>query len=85
MVRQALRSFTYRHAAIDQAACKRCGECAENCPSHAIGLGENGRYTVDRAECISCYCCAEVCPHDAISVREPWARRLLDRVRSPFG
>jgi uncharacterized protein (DUF362 family)/Pyruvate/2-oxoacid:ferredoxin oxidoreductase delta subunit len=85
MVQQVLRSFGFRYAHIDQEKCKRCGECARNCPNQAITIDHaTGRYSVNRQACISCFCCAEVCPHDAISVRYPWSTRVLQRVRSAF-
>ena len=85
MVREALRHFGLHHAAINQEKCKRCGECAKNCPSHAIHYSERAeRYHVARAACISCYCCAEVCPHDAIEVQSAWPKRMLDKLRAPF-
>jgi len=85
MVRQALRRFGMLHASINQQKCERCGECAKNCPSHAIHYDKRSeRFHVNRDECISCYCCAEVCPADAIEVRSPWAKRVLDKLRAPF-
>ncbi len=83
MVRAYLRMFGLRHAFIDQEACRQCGRCAENCPSHAIRL-QGQRYLVDRSRCISCYCCAEVCPFDAIGVRDALPKRLWSRLKAPL-
>jgi uncharacterized protein (DUF362 family)/Pyruvate/2-oxoacid:ferredoxin oxidoreductase delta subunit len=85
VVREALRQFSLLYAAINQEKCQRCGECAKNCPSHAIHYDKAAeRFHVNRAECISCYCCAEVCPYAAVDVQHRWPKRLLDRLRSPF-
>ncbi len=81
LVRLGLKAFASRHAAINQDKCKRCGECAVNCPSHAISQDPtSGRYSVNKAECISCYCCDEVCPWDAIEIHGTLLRRVLDRL-----
>ena len=85
VVREAVRQFGLHHAAIVQDKCKRCGECAKNCPSHAIHYDKGAeRFHVDRSACISCYCCSEVCPHDAVWVRSRWPKRMLEKLRSPF-
>jgi uncharacterized protein (DUF362 family)/Pyruvate/2-oxoacid:ferredoxin oxidoreductase delta subunit len=82
MVREALRQFSLHHAVINQEKCEHCGECARNCPSHAIQYDrEAERFHVERARCISCYCCAEVCPYAAIDVQANWPKRVLDRLR----
>ncbi|MEF8788224.1 MAG: DUF362 domain-containing protein [Planctomycetota bacterium] len=71
------------YASVDQEACRRCGECARNCPSGAIewDSGAN-RYHVERDRCISCYCCDEVCPYDAIRMVGTPLRRALERTVS---
>lgn len=79
----ALGAMTSYRAVIDADKCTRCGECAANCPSHAISFDEEaGRYVVDRRKCIACYCCTEVCPSDAIEARPPKVRRVLKRLAS---
>lgn len=83
LLRTVLGAFASRHARINQQACTRCGECARNCPSHAISQRtSSGPYFVDRHRCISCYCCEEVCPSNAVSVQGTLVRRLLSRKRS---
>lgn len=78
-------AFTSRYAHVNQDRCRRCGECARNCPSKAISVDDaTGRCTVVRRRCISCYCCAEVCPADAIDIRDTWPRRALRRLAHPF-
>jgi len=71
------------YASIDEEACRRCGECARNCPSGAIERSPDGHgYHVERSRCISCYCCDEVCPYDAIRMVGTPLRRALDRAAS---
>jgi uncharacterized protein (DUF362 family)/ferredoxin len=84
-IRGLLQAFRTRYASIDVGRCRACGECARNCPSHAISYDEDeGRYHVDRSRCISCYCCAEVCPCDAITVEPTLPTKLADWLQSPF-
>jgi len=76
LLRTALGAFLSRRAVIDVRKCTRCGECARNCPSHAIELDRGAdRFRVDPRKCIACFCCTEVCPHDAVAVRRTWLRR----------
>jgi len=78
LFRWVFGALVARYATIDQEKCKRCGECALNCPSHAISRDSvTGCYRVNRDECISCYCCDEVCPHDAISIQPGLLKRIL--------
>jgi uncharacterized protein (DUF362 family)/Pyruvate/2-oxoacid:ferredoxin oxidoreductase delta subunit len=66
-------------AYISQHKCKKCGECARNCPSNAIfQQTSDGRFYVDQNKCFGCYCCDEVCPWDAIEMRSMPLRRTLD-------
>ncbi len=82
LVRAGMSLFYTRYAAINPEACVRCGECALNCPSHAISFDEEAdRYRVDRGKCICCYCCAEVCPADAIGVVGNWSTRAADAAK----
>jgi len=56
--------------------CIRCGICAQNCPMHAIEIGEE-RAVIDYRRCIRCYCCHEFCPERAIALKQSWVQRLL--------
>jgi uncharacterized protein (DUF362 family)/Pyruvate/2-oxoacid:ferredoxin oxidoreductase delta subunit len=85
LCRAAMSPFIARHASINQDRCRRCGECAANCPSHAISLeAASGRYSVDRRRCISCCCCDEVCAWNAVSVQRTALARAFSRLRSPL-
>lgn len=84
--RAAYDGFCSVHASIDQVKCRRCGECARNCPSRAIRhLEVQDRYRVNPQECISCYCCDEVCPFDAIVMKKTPFRRAVDGAMHLFG
>lgn len=79
LLRTVFEGFCGVYAGIDQSKCRRCGECARNCPSGAISHDEGrDRYSVNPRRCISCYCCDEVCPFDAILMRRPAFRRAVD-------
>ena len=74
------------HATIDGQRCTRCGECARNCPSHAIWQDEaSGSYRVDPRKCIACCCCDEVCPSDAIAMRGSWLHEAMNWAASRLG
>ena len=49
--------------------CKKCGQCSEVCPAHAIDFQEDQYPTFLRDICISCLCCMEMCPQQAIQVK----------------
>lgn len=84
--RTVLEGFSRVHASIDQERCRRCGECARNCPSGAINyLDEREQYRVNPDDCISCFCCDEVCPFDAIIMKKPPFRRAIDCAMEFFG
>ncbi|MCK4283993.1 MAG: DUF362 domain-containing protein, partial [Candidatus Brocadiae bacterium] len=86
LFRSAFGLTVTRHAAIDGQRCTRCGECARNCPSHAIWQDEaSGSYRVDPRKCIACYCCDEVCPSDAITMRGSWLHEAMNWAASRFG
>ncbi|HAW60420.1 MAG TPA: ferredoxin [Actinobacteria bacterium] len=53
--------MTYR--ITDDCLC--CGACADECPSSAIGEGED-KYVIDQDKCVECGTCAENCPAEAI-------------------
>jgi uncharacterized protein (DUF362 family)/Pyruvate/2-oxoacid:ferredoxin oxidoreductase delta subunit len=85
LFRGAFGAMTTRRAEIDQDACRRCGECAHNCPSQAIRLDEAARrYEVEPRECIACYCCTEVCPYDAVRVRRSRIGAALNFFGAPL-
>ena len=82
LFRGVFDSMTSLYATIDQDACIRCGECARNCPSHAIEMNESTeRYGVDPQKCICCYCCDEVCPADAIRMKRRFLGKVVDRIQ----
>ncbi len=82
LFRRFFESATSLRAIIDQDACIQCGECARNCPSHAISFDDSAeQFRVDPDLCISCYCCDEVCPADAIRMnRGGILGRLVDKL-----
>ncbi len=58
-------------AAVDQAACKKCGNCVSRCQVNAVTLaGPDGRAAVNRSRCIGCGLCVPTCPAKAISLKE---------------
>ncbi len=57
--------------------CRRCGLCAQACPSQALQLSEQGLH-LDQKLCIECYCCLEHCPSEGLWV----PRGLRERIRS---
>lgn len=52
---------------IIQAACKKCGLCAKNCPVHCIPGNRTEGYVIEKEKCIKCGTCFEKCPFNAIS------------------
>jgi NADH:ubiquinone oxidoreductase subunit F (NADH-binding)/NAD-dependent dihydropyrimidine dehydrogenase PreA subunit len=51
---------------IDEEKCIACGQCAMNCPAHAISKIESGKYRIDESLCIKCGVCYTVCPVKAV-------------------
>lgn len=47
---------------IDEEKCIECGQCAMDCPAHAISKIESGKYRIDESLCIKCGICYTVCP-----------------------
>ena len=45
-------------------SCRRCGRCAENCPTKAILIDDD--WKVDLGRCIFCMDCSMVCPEGCI-------------------
>ena len=50
--------------------CLGMGSCADACPVHAAGVGDEGHAAIDREKCIGCGKCAAACPKKLI-VRIP--------------
>jgi len=51
------------------ASCTACGECVEQCPTHALDLRDFGTNSVLEFQpdtCIGCQQCVDICPEDAI-------------------
>ena len=62
---------------VDGAICKKCGECAKDCPPKAMQFTKGSVPRIDSHKCIRCYCCQELCPQGAISVKTPLIRRII--------
>ncbi len=62
---------------VDASLCKKCGECAKDCPPKAMQFTKGSVPHVDYHTCIRCYCCQELCPHGAISVSTPFIRKII--------
>jgi len=62
---------------VDSAICKKCGECAKDCPPKAMQFTKGSVPRIDSHKCIRCYCCQELCPQGAISVKTPLIRRII--------
>ncbi|MHB1513745.1 MAG: NADH-quinone oxidoreductase subunit B family protein [Acidiferrobacter sp.] len=64
-----------------------CAECADICPSGALGLGDHHDLTLDYARCIACQLCVEACPHGVLETTRDWALGTRDRaaLRSDAG
>jgi uncharacterized protein (DUF362 family)/Pyruvate/2-oxoacid:ferredoxin oxidoreductase delta subunit len=62
---------------VDGSICKKCGECAKDCPAKAMQFAKGFVPRVDYHKCIRCYCCQELCPQGAISVKTPFVRRII--------
>lgn len=50
----------------DPDLCTLCGECEKVCPTRAIELSPEGRWSVEAAFCVQCGACFHVCPTDAL-------------------
>jgi NADH-quinone oxidoreductase subunit F len=53
---------------VDPALCRRCGQCAKNCPAGSIAGDKQTPYEIVWESCIKCGVCAEKCKFGAISV-----------------
>jgi uncharacterized protein (DUF362 family)/Pyruvate/2-oxoacid:ferredoxin oxidoreductase delta subunit len=71
-----MRRFVIQQPAVDNKACKVCGDCWKYCPAKAISYTDRG-ISFDTEACIRCYCCLEVCPHAAIRAKKPLAGKLM--------
>jgi L-aspartate semialdehyde sulfurtransferase ferredoxin len=54
--------------AIDEAACRSCTLCVEECPTKVLAMDAGAKVprVAKAAECFGCLSCSEVCPSDAI-------------------
>lgn len=69
---------------IYPAWCKRCGNCVEFCPTHALDLDEWGYPRMDDPEkCTSCHLCEKLCPDFAISLGEKPPHVYKEKVPEP--
>lgn len=50
----------------DSGLCNLCGACEQVCPTRAITIDEEGRWTVEPEFCCQCGACEHVCPTGAI-------------------
>lgn len=66
---------------LERSRCKKCGECARNCPVQAITLTPYPK--INRKRCIACFCCAETCPAHALRIASI-PKSILLRL-NPFG
>jgi 2-oxoglutarate ferredoxin oxidoreductase subunit delta len=56
---------------IYKAWCKRCGICAEFCPSHALICNEEGEpFVAGEEKCCGCLQCMHRCPDFCVEVYE---------------
>jgi 2-oxoglutarate ferredoxin oxidoreductase subunit delta len=54
--------------------CKQCGICSHFCPTHAIGVHDDGTpFLADPEACTSCGLCQDMCPDWAVCVTAPKA------------
>lgn len=74
-----LKSVIAVRPRIDNARCKKRGECAKGCPPKAMKFTKGSVPSIDYRTCIRCYCCQELCPEGAIDVSMPLVQRILKR------
>jgi heterodisulfide reductase subunit A len=67
---------------IDEAACKKCGQCAAVCPFGAILWKKGEVAVVVEAACAGCGSCGATCAFGAISMRHFTDDQLLAQVRA---
>lgn len=69
---------------VDLAACDRCGQCAEACPSSCLTLVPEG-LRLDLGACLFCGACARACPECITMGREyELAAKRRDDLRAVF-
>jgi NAD-dependent dihydropyrimidine dehydrogenase PreA subunit len=69
---------------INKEKCKRCGFCADACPSDVFYGSDTGEFPVItyKDECWHCNACVEACPHEgAIKLRIPLPLMVLYQER----
>jgi len=57
--------------AIDQAACRKCGDCLRVCKAQCIDLRHG---VIDASRCVDCYNCIGACSEHGIAYRWSWTR-----------
>ncbi len=63
-VKQAQISSPFRgFPRLNDGVCRRCGECVQHCPTHAISLDP---LRLDLGRCVFCGDCQALCPRQAI-------------------
>ena len=73
-----IRNACLEHPKIDKNICKRCGECANICTSHAMTIKKGDYPHLKSNKCIRCWCCQEICPHHAIKkTKRPLIGKIL--------
>ena len=75
-----MRRHLVQRPVAGDAACRLCGECWKYCPAKAISAGKKSVH-FDYEKCIRCYCCIEVCPHGALKTAEPFAGRIIRKIK----
>ena len=56
---------------IDQARCRKCGDCLRVCKAQCIDLRSG---TIDNSRCVACYNCIDACDELGIHHRFKWRR-----------
>jgi uncharacterized protein (DUF362 family)/NAD-dependent dihydropyrimidine dehydrogenase PreA subunit len=74
-----LKSVIAARPRVDVSKCKKCGECAKDCPPKAVRFTKGSVPSIDYSKCIRCYCCQEMCPEGAVDVSMPFVRQILKR------
>ncbi len=61
---------------IDQARCRKCGDCIRVCKAQCIDLRAG---TIDASRCVACYNCVSACDELGIHHRFKWKPERRDR------
>ena len=61
---------------IDQARCRKCGDCLRVCKAQCIDLRSG---TIDASRCVACYNCVSACDELGIHHRFKWKPKSGDR------